>query len=91
MFDKFQQAKELFNLKKQADMLKKEMERISIKVYEGDYEIIMQGNQTVVDVKEGGESKPVLVTLFNKAVKESQKEVAKKMKGQLSGLGLPGM
>ena len=91
MFDKFKQAKELFNLKKQADMLKKEMERISIKVYEGDYEIIMQGNQTVVDVKEGGESKPVLVKLFNKAVKESQKEVAKKMKGQLSGLGLPGM
>lgn len=91
MLDKFQQAKELFNLKKQADMLKKEMEKISVKVYEGDYEIIMQGDQTVVDVLHSGQSMPALVKLFNKAVKESQKEVAKKMKGQFAGLGLPGM
>ena len=90
MFDKVSQMKELYALKKQADEMKKQMEKILVTVNEGDYEIVMRGDQNVEKVTENGEENEELKKLFNKAVKESQKVVAKKMRGQLGDLGLPG-
>jgi len=48
--------------------------------------MIMRGDQTVESIVEGEESRDDLVRLFNKGVKESQKKVAQKMKGQLGDL-----
>ena len=90
MIDKLGQMKDLYALKKQADALKKEMQNIQVEVFEGDYRIIMLGDQTVVAVYKDGEEKPELKKLYNKALKESQKKVAKQMRGKMGDLGLPG-
>lgn len=91
MFDKLGQMKDLYAMKKEADKLKKEMEKIKVRINEKDYEIVMRGDQTVESVTKNGEGLDDLVKLFNKAVKESQKEVAKKMRGQFGNLGIPGL
>lgn len=91
MFDKVGQMKDLYALKKQADALKKEMERITVTVSSGDYELTMKGDQTIDSITENGEVRDDLVKLFNKAVKESQKKVAKKMRGQMGDFGIPGL
>lgn len=91
MFDKVGKVKDLYALKKQADQMKKEMEKITVTVSLGDYELTMRGDQTIESITENGEENKTLVKLFNSAVKESQKKVAKKMRGQFSDMGLPGM
>jgi DNA-binding protein YbaB len=87
----FGQMKEMYALKKQADALKKQMENIKVEVSEGNFTMTMKGDQTVETISEDGESRDDLVKLFNKGVKESQKKVAQKMKGQLGDFKLPGM
>lgn len=88
MFDK---AKKLYNLKRRADKLKKRMAKIVVEVEVGDVKVVMRGDQSVDEVLVDGESNPDLKKAFNKAVKRSQKEVAKKMRGDLSDFGLPGI
>ncbi len=87
----FGEMKEMYALKKQADMMKKEMEKIMTKVYEGSFEITIRGDQHIEQILENGERRTDLEKAINKSLKESQKDVAKKMKGQLSGLGIPGL
>lgn len=91
MIEKFNQMKELMELKKQADSMKKEMEKIHTKIYEGEYDVLIRGDQFIEEINKNGERQRDLEKLINKALKESQKDVAKKMKGQLSGLGFPGL
>ncbi len=81
-------VKDLYNLKRQADQMKKEMERIIVEVEEKGVGIIMQGDQKVQSVKIDGVEDLRLKDAFNKAVKESQKKVAKRMQGRLSDLGI---
>lgn len=90
MLDQIGKMKELMEMKKQADMMKREMEKIKTKVYEGNYEVIISGDQRIEQIIENGERRQDLEKLFNKAMKESQKAVAKKMRGQLSAFGFPG-
>ncbi len=91
MFEKLNQIKDMYAMKKQADALKKQMEAILTTVEHKNYKLVMRGDQTVHSVIENGEEKKDLVELFNKAVKESQKTVAKKMKNQLGDFGFPGL
>lgn len=91
MFEQFGKAKELFKLKKQADVMKKQMEQITVEVEERGVKIVMQGDQKIREIWVDGADEPRLREAFNKAVKESQKKVAKKMQGQLGDLGLPGL
>lgn len=91
MFDKLNQMKDLYALKKQADQIKKEMEQISTEVFEGNFKVVIRGDQMIEAVYENGEERKDLKTLFNKAVKESQKQMAKKMQGRMGEFGLPGM
>ena len=80
--------KDLYNLKRQADEMKREMEKITVEVEERGVKILMQGDQKVLSVILNGEEDNRLKDAFNKAVKESQRKVAKKMQGRLSDLGL---
>lgn len=89
--NKFTQMKEMYALKRQADAMKKQMEQITVEVQEGDFTIVMRGDQTVEEISENGEVRTDLKKLFNEAVKESQKKVAKKMKDQLGDFGIPGL
>ena len=86
--DKFGQAKKMLDLKRQADSLKKEMEQVEVEVEEGSVKIIMNGAQEVKSITYNGEENLMLERAFNKAVKEVQKKVAKRMQGRLGELGL---
>jgi len=80
--------KDLYELKKKADSMKKEMEKIvTVEEYRG-VTISMRGDQHIEEVIVDGERDERLEEAFNKALKESQKEVAKKMQGRLGDLGL---
>lgn len=91
MFDKINQMKDLYAFKKQADALKKQMEAIITTVYHKNFKVVIRGDQTIVNVFENDVERKDIADAFNKAVKESQKEVAKKMKNQLGGMGFPGL
>ncbi len=90
MMEKFNQMKNLYALKKQADEMKKKMEKIVVTVEEGQYEIVIRGDQSIESVRENGEDRNDLKKAFNKALKESQKVVSKKMRNQMSDFGMPG-
>lgn len=89
--EKFNQMKNLYALKKQADEMKKKMEQIVVTVEEGQYEIVIRGDQSIEAIRENGEERNDLKKAFNKALKESQKVVAKKMRNQMGDLGFPGL
>jgi DNA-binding protein YbaB len=91
MLEKFNQMKEMYAFKKQADLLKKQMAAIITTVYHKNWKIVIRGDQTIDSVYENEEERKDLADAFNKAVKESQKATAKKMQGQLGGLGIPGL
>lgn len=86
MLDK---ARLAYKFKKQQDELKRRMAAIVVEVEEKGVKIVMQGDQEVQEVLVDGERDERLEKAFNKAVKESQKKVAKKMRDQLQDLGLP--
>jgi len=87
----FGQAKELYKLKRQSDLLKKQMERITIEVEEKGIRIVVRGDQRIQELYVDGEEDRRLRDVINKALKDSQKKVAKKMRGQLGDLGIPGL
>jgi len=87
----FDKARDLYKLKKKADSLKKRMAEIVVEVKVGDTKVTMRGDQTVDEVLLNGQPNKDLRKAFNKAVKRSQKEVAKKMRGDLSDFGIPGI
>jgi len=83
--------KDLYNLKKQADVMKKRMAAIKVEVEHRGVRITMTGDQNVEEVVLEGEEREEIKDAFNKAVKESQKKVAKKLRGELGDMGFPGM
>jgi len=85
----FEQLREINKLRKQAAELKREMERITVEVVEGGVKIVMRGDQQVEKIEYDGEAREDLKRAFNKAVKESQKKVAQKLSGLVSGMKIP--
>jgi DNA-binding protein YbaB len=89
MFDKLGQAKELFKMRQQAVALKKKLEEIRHSEESGGMKVVVNGAGEVVYMEINGEERKDLVDLINKAIKNVQKEAAKKMMdegGGLSGL-----
>jgi nucleoid-associated protein EbfC len=97
MFDK---VKELMELKKKADILKKELEATKIEIAEArGIKMVMNGAQIVqsIDIDESllapGMKNRIQMDLlksFNNGVKKSQQAAANKMRN-IPGLNLPGM
>ncbi len=87
----FEQMKDLYKLKKQADELKKKMQTITIEVEEKNIKVVMRGDNNVEAVFINGEENVNVKNAINKATKEVQKKVAKKFQGQLSEMNIPGM
>jgi len=80
MFDKAKQMNELLKLKK---TLKK-----TITVHkDGDWKVVVTGEQKLKEIIIGGESRKDLVDFINKALKKSQQVMVKKMSGMSGGLG----
>lgn len=87
----FEKIRELNKLRKQAAELKREMERITVEVVEGKVKIVMRGDQRIEKVEVDGQERSDLRSAFNKAVKESQKKVAQKLSGMVSGMKFPNL
>lgn len=88
MFDK---AKTLFKFKQKADAIKKQREAIFVEVEERGVKIKMRGDNHVETVSIDGTEDKRLKEAFNKAIKETEKKVEKKLQGEFSDLGIPGL
>lgn len=89
MFDKFKQLGELNKMRQQAQKLQKELEQIVHSVEKNGYQVSVSGDQKLRYIKKDGQDLKELTDLINSAMKEVQKQSAKKMMemgGGLSGL-----
>jgi len=89
MFDKFKQLGQLNDMRKKANELQKELEKIVETMERRGYTVSVSGDQKIRYIKKDGEDMAELVELINDAMKKVQKESAKKMMemgGGLSGL-----
>lgn len=85
MFDKL---KEMYELKRKADQLKKEMEAEVFDVESGDIKVRINGIQRILKLEyPDGTDREKLKEVINKAFEQSQKEMAKRMQGIMGGLG----
>lgn len=88
MFGKF---KELYDLKKRADEMKKKMNEIHLEMEDRGIKIKIRGDNHLEDLIIDGQSDERIRDVVNKALKEVQKKAAKKMQGDLGDLGIPGL
>lgn len=100
--DKLQQAKDLNNLRKQAQQIQKELKDTLIEVTEADgkVKVVFTGEQKIEEVTidpsllDPGKQKELqeaIKSAVSQAVSQSQKVAAEKMQSIAGGLGLPGM
>lgn len=84
MFDK---VKQMMELKKQADALKKMLADEIVEVEAGGMKIVMTAEQKVKTLELGDDpNEKTLLEMFNKASEEAQKVAAKKMQEQMGGM-----
>jgi len=84
----FDKLKEMYELKRKADQLKKEMEAEVFDVESGDVRVRINGVQKILKLEYPDGTDPDRVKeVINKAFEQSQKEMAKKMQGMMGGLG----
>ena len=89
MFDKFKQLGQLNEMRKKAQELQKELEKIIKTLDKNGWQVSVTGDQKIRYIKKDGEDLKELVDLINQAMKDVQKDSAKKMMemgGGLSGL-----
>jgi len=89
MFDKVKQAGQLMKMRSEAMKLQKELEKIRHSKEKGNMKVVVSGDQKISYLEIDGEEKRELAELINEAMKDVQKEAAKKMMemgGGLSGL-----
>lgn len=86
----FNRARELYELKKKADEVKKILEEEVIEVWESGIRVKIRADQRIMSIEIDGEEDERIKKAINKAIKESQKIAAKKMRGRMGDFGLPG-
>jgi DNA-binding protein YbaB len=89
MFDKFKQAGNLIKMRSEAQKLQKELETITKTVEKNGWIVSVSGDQKIRYIKKDGEDQKDLQDAINEAMKEVQKDAAKKMMemgGGLTGL-----
>jgi DNA-binding protein YbaB len=85
-------AKDLYNLKKQATILEKQLKNITIEASSGPVAVVCDGKQLFQEAKatEGATLDPKIAKAFvvaaNKAIKKSQEIGAERMKGVMGGM-----
>lgn len=83
--------KEIYRLKKQQSKLQKQMEQIFATAEKNDIKVVVRGDRKIEAIYIDGEENKDLKDLINSAVKDVNKKVEKKLRGQLSELGFPGL
>ena len=85
MFDKI---KQMYELKRKADQLKKELESDVIDVEAGEVKVRINAAQKILKLDYPADIDPdKLKDAVNKALDEAQKVAAKRMQGMMGGLG----
>ncbi|MCX5696668.1 MAG: YbaB/EbfC family nucleoid-associated protein [Candidatus Omnitrophica bacterium] len=94
MFDKM---KELLDIKKKAEELKRKLEAVTFEIssIDGLVKITMNGSQEVQDLRIQGDLEKdslekALKDVYNRAIKRSHELAAQKMK-EITGFNLPGL
>lgn len=83
--------KEIYKLRKKQSQIQKEMEQIFAAEEKNEYKVVVRGDRKIELIEIDGEEQKELKNLINNALKEVNKKVEKKLRGQLSDLGLPGL
>lgn len=91
MFDKLQQLKELKKMRDQAMQIQRTLDAEVIEVEKHGVRVRVTLAQRFVSIEAGGKSDSDIVEAVNEAVKESQKQAARKMQGLVGMEGLKGM
>jgi len=85
MFDKL---KQMYELKRKADQLKKELESEVIDVESGEVKVRINAAQKILKLDYPADIDPdKLKDAVNKSLDEAQKVAAKKMQGMMGGMG----
>lgn len=87
MFDKLKQLGELNKMRQKAMQLQKELEKIIETLEKHGWQVSVTGDQKIRYIKKDGEDLSELTDLINEAMKNVQKESAKKMMEMGGGLG----
>lgn len=87
MLDRF---RELYDLKKKADNMKRQMEEIHLEFEDRGIKLRIRGDNHIEQILIDGTEDERIKDVVNKALKEIQKKVAKKMQGEMGDLGIPG-
>ncbi len=91
MFDKLQQLKELKKMRDEAMAIQRALDSEVIEIEKNGVHIKLTLAQRFIEINVNGKNESDIVEAVNEAVKESQKEAAKKMQ-QMGGLdSLKGM
>jgi DNA-binding protein YbaB len=97
---KFQQAKDLYKLQKQAKDVKKKLKNIHIEAEEEGIKIVINGEQEIISVEISEEAmqdraklEKAVLNCMQKGTKKAQEVAAVNMKEVMDqlGLGMPGM
>ncbi|MBI2012391.1 YbaB/EbfC family nucleoid-associated protein [Candidatus Curtissbacteria bacterium] len=91
MFDKLQQLKELKKMRDEAMRVQKVLDEEVVEVEKRGVKVRVTLAQRFVSIETGGRGDDDIVEAVNEAVKESQKQAAKKMQGMMGFEGLKGM
>ena len=91
MFDKLQQLKELKKMRDEAMRVQKALDEEVVEVEKRGVKVRVTLAQRFVSIETGGRGDEDIVEAVNEAVKESQKQAAKKMQGMMGFEGLKGM
>lgn len=91
MFDKLQQLKELKKMRDEAMAMQKALDAETVQVNRSGVDVKITLAQRVVSISSNGRGDDDVAEAVNEAIKDSQKEAAKKMQ-QMGGFeGLKGM
>lgn len=91
MFDKLQQLKELKKMRDEAMQIQRTLDAEVVEVEKRGVRVKVTLAQRFVSVETNSKSDEDIVEAINEAVKESQKQAAKKMQGMMGMEGLKGM
>jgi DNA-binding protein YbaB len=91
MFDKLQQLKELKKMRDEAMQIQKALDSETIDVEKNGVHVKLTLAQRFINIEVNGKGESDIVEAVNEAVKESQKQAARKMQGMVGMDGLKGM
>ena len=91
MFDKLQQLKELKKMRDEAMRIQKALDEETVEVEKNGVRVKITLAQRFVSIDSNGRDDNDVREAVNDAVKESQKEAAKKMQGMMGMDGLKSM